>query len=104
MPILLSGPDADAALEILTGLGMDARVEQGPIGRASSIKMFRSIMVMGMEATDQEAKHNKAAVKSVGTGFPVESGKKGKKTKGEVLKGQRVRGKKEKDQDSLMYF
>ncbi|NQW13231.1 MAG: DUF1932 domain-containing protein [Rhodobacter sp.] len=54
VPILLSGPDADAALEILTGLGMDARVEQGPIGRASSIKMIRSIMVKGMEALTAE--------------------------------------------------
>jgi len=54
VPFLLSGPDADAALETLTGLGMDARLEAGPVGRASSIKMIRSIMVKGMEALTAE--------------------------------------------------
>jgi 3-hydroxyisobutyrate dehydrogenase-like beta-hydroxyacid dehydrogenase len=54
-PILISGAKADQALEILTGLGMEARIEPGPVGRASAIKMTRSIMVKGMEALMAEA-------------------------------------------------
>jgi 3-hydroxyisobutyrate dehydrogenase-like beta-hydroxyacid dehydrogenase len=54
-PILISGAEAERALDILTGLGMEARIEAGPVGRASSIKMIRSIMVKGMEALMAEA-------------------------------------------------
>ncbi len=54
VPILLSGPHADAARDILTGFGMDAKIEAGPVGRASSIKMIRSIMVKGLEALTAE--------------------------------------------------
>lgn len=54
VPILLSGPHAEDAQAILTRLGMDARVEPGPVGRASSIKMIRSIMVKGLEALTAE--------------------------------------------------
>ena len=49
-PIILSGPWADIAAEILTSLGMSATAEPGEVGRASSIKMVRSIMVKGLEA------------------------------------------------------
>ncbi|MFC3851751.1 DUF1932 domain-containing protein [Salinispirillum marinum] len=49
-PLLLSGPHADETQALLTELGMNATVEPGPVGTASSIKMVRSIMVKGMEA------------------------------------------------------
>ncbi len=49
-PILISGPHAEDGLEILTELGMVAQMVEGEIGRASSIKMVRSIMVKGLEA------------------------------------------------------
>jgi 3-hydroxyisobutyrate dehydrogenase-like beta-hydroxyacid dehydrogenase len=54
-PILMSGAKAEQALEILTGLGMEVQIEPGPVGRASAIKMIRSIMVKGMEALMAEA-------------------------------------------------
>lgn len=49
-PLLLSGPHADAALAAVTALDMAAKIAEGPVGRASSIKMIRSIMMKGMEA------------------------------------------------------
>lgn len=49
-PLLLSGPHADAAADVLGRLDMSAKIAQGPVGRASSIKMVRSIMMKGMEA------------------------------------------------------
>lgn len=55
VPLLLSGPDADAAAEALTALGF-SRVETlaGPVGKASSVKMIRSVMIKGMEALAAE--------------------------------------------------
>lgn len=50
VPMLLSGPHAAAALEALAALDMQAKIAQGPVGAASSIKMVRSIMVKGLEA------------------------------------------------------
>ncbi len=50
VPLLVSGPNAEAALPVLTALGMEPRLIPGDVGRASSIKMMRSIMVKGMEA------------------------------------------------------
>ncbi|MFT4959469.1 MAG: 3-hydroxyisobutyrate dehydrogenase-like beta-hydroxyacid dehydrogenase [Paracoccaceae bacterium] len=49
-PLLVSGPHAEAVAEVLAGLGMMPKVEAGDIGRASSIKMIRSVMVKGIEA------------------------------------------------------
>lgn len=49
-PLLLSGEHADAASRVLSRLGMNPEVESGPVGRSSSVKMVRSIMVKGMEA------------------------------------------------------
>jgi len=54
VPILLSGPHANAAQAILTGFDMNASIQPGPVGRASSIKMIRSIMVKGLEALTAE--------------------------------------------------
>lgn len=55
VPLLLSGPDADAARSILAALGFTtARVVGETIGKASAIKMIRSVMVKGMEALTAE--------------------------------------------------
>lgn len=52
--LLVSSPDHAQALEILAALEMEARHIPGDIGRASSIKMIRSIMVKGLEALTLE--------------------------------------------------
>jgi 3-hydroxyisobutyrate dehydrogenase-like beta-hydroxyacid dehydrogenase len=49
-PLLVSGPHAEQAAEMLAELGMMPKVEAGDVGRASSIKMIRSVMMKGMEA------------------------------------------------------
>lgn len=49
-PLLLSGDYTEPAKVALDRLNMNATIEPGPVGRASSIKMVRSIMVKGMEA------------------------------------------------------
>jgi 3-hydroxyisobutyrate dehydrogenase-like beta-hydroxyacid dehydrogenase len=49
-PLLISGPHAEAASLALTALGMSARIHEGPVGAASSVKMIRSIMMKGLEA------------------------------------------------------
>ena len=49
-PILLGGPHADAAEPVLAALGFAAKFHSAEIGRASSVKMCRSIMVKGIEA------------------------------------------------------
>jgi 3-hydroxyisobutyrate dehydrogenase-like beta-hydroxyacid dehydrogenase len=53
-PMLVSGPHAAAAAELMGTLGMDARVVAGEVGRASSIKMLRSVMIKGIEALTLE--------------------------------------------------
>lgn len=54
-PLLISGPSANNALDILTKLGMCATIAGEQIGQASSIKMLRSIMIKGIEALSAEA-------------------------------------------------
>jgi 3-hydroxyisobutyrate dehydrogenase-like beta-hydroxyacid dehydrogenase len=55
VPLLLSGPYADEGAAALANLGFtNLRVVTGDIGRASSIKMIRSIMVKGQEALTAE--------------------------------------------------
>ncbi|MGC2857448.1 protocatechuate 4,5-dioxygenase subunit alpha [Novispirillum sp. DQ9] len=49
-PLLLSSPHAEAALAAVSALDMAAKIAEGAVGRASSIKMIRSIMMKGMEA------------------------------------------------------
>ena len=54
-PLLLSGSHAAAGLEALAALGFsNLRIVPGEVGRASSIKMIRSVMVKGMEALTAE--------------------------------------------------
>jgi 3-hydroxyisobutyrate dehydrogenase-like beta-hydroxyacid dehydrogenase len=50
VPILAGGPAAAAAAEILTGLGMNVMAVTTEPGRASAMKLCRSIMIKGMEA------------------------------------------------------
>ncbi len=55
VPLLLSGPCAEAGVEALVTLGFArARTVPGPVGRASAIKMIRSVMVKGVEALTAE--------------------------------------------------
>ena len=54
VPLLISGDKAANALAALKKLPMNARVIDGPVGRASSVKMVRSIMVKGLEALTAE--------------------------------------------------
>jgi 3-hydroxyisobutyrate dehydrogenase-like beta-hydroxyacid dehydrogenase len=49
-PLLISGPHVDAAASALAALGMSAKIHDGPVGAASSVKMIRSIMMKGLEA------------------------------------------------------
>ncbi|MSO92561.1 MAG: NAD(P)-dependent oxidoreductase [Rhodospirillales bacterium] len=50
IPLLLCGKEAKALAEILTRYGMRMEVLGPEIGPASATKMFRSIMIKGMEA------------------------------------------------------
>ena len=54
VPLLISGDKASQAVAVLEKLPMNARVIDGPVGRASSVKMVRSIMVKGLEALTAE--------------------------------------------------
>lgn len=55
VPLLLSGPFAQAGAEALALLGFtQVRAVAGPVGRASAIKMIRSVMVKGLEALTAE--------------------------------------------------
>ncbi len=55
VPLLVSGPHATAGAVALRGLGFsNLHVLAGDVGRASSIKMIRSVMVKGIEALTAE--------------------------------------------------
>ena len=54
VPLLISGDKASQAIAMLDQLPMNAKVIDGSVGRASSIKMVRSIMVKGLEALTAE--------------------------------------------------
>ena len=54
VPLLVSGPHAEAGAGVLRAFGMQPRVVEGAVGTASSIKMIRSVMVKGMEALTAE--------------------------------------------------
>lgn len=55
VPLLLSGAPAGEAAQMLAQLGFaNLRVVGDAVGRASSIKMIRSVMVKGMEALTAE--------------------------------------------------
>lgn len=55
VPLLLAGPLADEARQMLGALGFSRlRVVGHEVGRASAIKMIRSVMVKGLEALSSE--------------------------------------------------
>jgi 3-hydroxyisobutyrate dehydrogenase-like beta-hydroxyacid dehydrogenase len=55
VPLLLSGPHAIAAQPLLEALGFsNTRIVGEEVGRASAIKMIRSVMVKGLEALSSE--------------------------------------------------
>lgn len=55
VPLLLSGSQAKKAKDRLSALGFQKlRIIEGQVGRASSIKMIRSVMVKGLEALSAE--------------------------------------------------
>jgi 3-hydroxyisobutyrate dehydrogenase-like beta-hydroxyacid dehydrogenase len=53
-PGLIAGPHCARALALAAGLGMDWRVAGEEVGRASTIKMLRSVMIKGFEALTAE--------------------------------------------------
>lgn len=50
IPLLISGENAIEALPLLKSLGHNTNLLPGDVGRASSVKMMRSIMMKGLEA------------------------------------------------------
>ena len=54
VPLLVSGPHADAAIAALSAIGFSPERVEGAVGRASTIKMLRSVMVKGIEALTAE--------------------------------------------------
>jgi 3-hydroxyisobutyrate dehydrogenase-like beta-hydroxyacid dehydrogenase len=53
-PGLIAGPHSARALALAVRLGMDWRMAGAEVGRASTIKMLRSVMVKGFEALTAE--------------------------------------------------
>ncbi|HEY8611575.1 MAG TPA: DUF1932 domain-containing protein, partial [Roseomonas sp.] len=53
-PILLGGPDAQAFIDVMAPFGMALTIFSPEIGKASSVKMCRSVMVKGLEALTTE--------------------------------------------------
>lgn len=54
-PMLLGGSHAAAFLELATPLGFNAKVYSSEYGKASAVKMCRSVMIKGMEALITES-------------------------------------------------
>ena len=54
-PVLIAGPDAERLLPALTALGFKANIAGHSVGRATAIKMVRSLFVKGLEAITVEA-------------------------------------------------
>lgn len=54
VPLLVGGPHAGDVVPLLESLPMAAKLVDGPVGKASSIKMLRSVMVKGLEALTAE--------------------------------------------------
>ena len=50
VPCLIGGPGAEALLPHARALGMKVEIVSAQVGQASAIKMFRSIMIKGLEA------------------------------------------------------
>jgi 3-hydroxyisobutyrate dehydrogenase len=50
VPMLLCGSGARAFSDLMTAHGMRLELLEGPVGSASAIKMFRSVVIKGLEA------------------------------------------------------
>jgi 3-hydroxyisobutyrate dehydrogenase-like beta-hydroxyacid dehydrogenase len=50
VPCLVGGPGAEAFVPLARGLGMQVEFVSAEVGQASAVKMFRSIMIKGLEA------------------------------------------------------
>lgn len=50
VPMLLCGPGAQSFADLMSPYGMHLDVLDGPLGSASAIKMFRSVIIKGLEA------------------------------------------------------
>src|SRR5262249_6132645 len=50
VPMLLCGPGARVFADLMRPYGMRLDVMDGPVGSASAVKMFRSVVVKGLEA------------------------------------------------------
>jgi 3-hydroxyisobutyrate dehydrogenase-like beta-hydroxyacid dehydrogenase len=61
VPILAGGPDAAQAAEVLNALGMNVTAVAAEYGRASAMKLCRSIMIKGIEALIVDASRAAAA-------------------------------------------
>jgi len=70
VPCLVSGARAEELAPTLAALPMDVRVVGDAVGRASSIKMVRSIMVKGLEALTAECTLAAVAAGVGGEVFP----------------------------------
>jgi 3-hydroxyisobutyrate dehydrogenase-like beta-hydroxyacid dehydrogenase len=55
VPLLVSGPDAEALAPLVNALGFAATVASDQLGVASATKMCRSVMIKGLEAMVIEA-------------------------------------------------
>ncbi|MBB5694686.1 NAD(P)-dependent oxidoreductase [Muricoccus pecuniae] len=53
-PILLGGTEAGGFMDLMAPFGMDLSIFSAEIGKASSVKMCRSVMVKGLEALTTE--------------------------------------------------
>ncbi|MFN3348846.1 DUF1932 domain-containing protein [Pseudorhodoplanes sp.] len=53
-PLMLSGPHAAEAENVMIALGMKPQVVGGKVGEAAAIKMIRSVMIKGIEALTLE--------------------------------------------------
>jgi len=54
VPCLICGPHADAIKPLMDALPMNTRIVEGDVGRASMIKMVRSVLIKGLEALTSE--------------------------------------------------
>ena len=70
VPLLISGEWTAEVKRVLKALAMSVRIMDGPVGRASSIKMVRSIFVKGMEALTAECTLAAAAAGVTGDVLP----------------------------------
>jgi 3-hydroxyisobutyrate dehydrogenase-like beta-hydroxyacid dehydrogenase len=81
VPLLTSGPHAHDGVTVLAALGFtNTQVVAGDIGRASSIKMIRSVMIKGQEAltaemmlTAEQAGVVDEVLKSLGQGWDTKA-------------------------------